>query len=162
MTLLWVTRAALADLKLEALAGSDVSRVSNRHPILDACYSKRAESQSATQQLEGIPHSQGIWNLHALNPHRGITWYDHEKDVVFLLAYSPHDYAVFVRRFRAGQLASSAREYEDVAQQRRELSGLNDDILNPRKCESSATVPCVTWAVRRCRQHRPYSDVLFP
>ncbi len=129
MTLLWVTRAALTDLKLEALAGSDVSRVSNRHPILDAFYSKRAQSQFGTEQLEGVPHSQGIWNLHAINPHRGVTWYDHDEDVVFLLAYSPHDYAVFVSRFRMGQLSPSARDYEDVAQHRRELSGLDDDFL---------------------------------
>lgn len=129
MTLLWVTRSALADLKFEELAGCDMSAYKQRHPLLSSFYRKRAISVVGTEQLKGAPRSHGIWNLHAENPHRGVTWYDEVEDVVFLLAYSPHDYEEFVNRFHEGSLKPTPFDYEDVAEHRRASAGLDDDFI---------------------------------
>ncbi len=129
MTLLWVTRAALADLGFEALAGQDVSRYRSRHPVLASFYKKRTISVVGTQQLEKVPNQAEIWNLHAENPHRAVTWYDEEQDVVFLLAYSTHDYDEFVNRYYAETLLPTARDYQDIENHRRSVSGLDDDFI---------------------------------
>ena len=129
MTLLWVTRAALDDLGYGAHAGQDLSPYQRRHPVLASFYSKRAQSVVGTQQLEGVPHQEGIWNLHAQDPHRAVTWYDAAEDVVFLLACSHHVYAVFVDRYRRGTLKPTEADYVDVATHRRNASGLDDDFI---------------------------------
>ena len=112
MTLLWVTRAALDDLGYGAHAGQDLSPYQRRHPVLASFYSKRAQSVVGTQQLEGVPHQEGIWNLHAQDPHRAVTWY-----------------AVFVDRYRRGTLKPTEADYVDVATHRRNASGLDDDFI---------------------------------
>ena len=73
MTALWVTRAAFADLGLSDLAGTGAHRIRQRHPILEAFYSKRATSAIGQEKLQGIPSSAEIWNLHARDPYRGVT-----------------------------------------------------------------------------------------
>lgn len=130
MTLLWATRQALADLGFEALAGSYLEPVKNRHPILASFFKNRSDVKvTGTERLKQVPLAAEVWNLHAQNPHRAVTWYDHVEDVVYLLAYSPHDYKEFVRRYGAGTLLPAAVDYADVGAYRRATQGLDDDFI---------------------------------
>lgn len=101
----------------------------SRHPVLASFYNKRSNSVVGTQQLEKVPNQAGIWNLHAENPHRAVTWYDEEEDIVFLLAHSTHDYDEFVTRYYDETLLPTPSDYQDVANHRRSVCGLDDDFI---------------------------------
>lgn len=127
---LWVTRQALADIGFEALAGPtfDLAVYAQRHPILGRFLDQRSENTVGTQKTQGVQATgREIYNLHAQNPTRGVTWFDETNNVVFLLAVSlDHNYHLFVDRAEAGELMPTAQDYADLAAHRDPLYGLDD------------------------------------
>lgn len=124
---LWVTRRALADIGMGELAGPtfDLQRYAERHPILKRFRDQRSLHPHGTELTQHV-HGE-VYNLHARNPLRGVTWHDQEHNVVFLLAVSvDHDYGVFERRSLAGELMPDEFDYADLAQARDPLSGVDD------------------------------------
>ena len=111
---LWVTRQALADIGYEDLVGPgfDLDTLSTRHPILDAFKTKRTSNPRGSELIQGVKGE--IFNLHARNPYRGVTYFDEARGVVFLLAVSvDHDYSLFTTRDAAGSLRPSESDYAD-------------------------------------------------
>lgn len=128
--LLWVTRAALDDLGLGPLAGPtfDLDANLRRHPILRRFARQRALDPRGTEPTQNVAGE--VYNLHAKNPTRGVTWYDTEANVVFLLAVSLiHDYTEFERRSAAGTLMPTEADYADVAGYRDPFDGGDLDFL---------------------------------
>ena len=102
------------DIGYEDLAGPsfDLDSLSRRHPILDAFKTKRTSNPRGTEQTQGVKGE--IFNLHARNPYRGVTYFDEPFGVVFLLAVTvDHDYSVFTSRDVAGSLRPSESDYAD-------------------------------------------------
>lgn len=96
---LWVTRQALEDIGFGALAGPsfDLARYAGRHPILGRFLDQRSQNVLGTQPTRGVQATKvEIYNLHAQNPIRGVTWFDRTANTVFLLAVVlDHEYTVF-------------------------------------------------------------------
>lgn len=95
-----------------------------------AFYSKRTTRPEGQEKLQGVPSSAGVWNLHARDPYRGVTWYDTDADVVFLLAFTPHNYREFVTRWKASNLLPKPADYVDFEAHVRRLSGLDDEFID--------------------------------
>jgi len=127
---LWVTRRALDDIGLAALAGPTFSlpAYASRHPILVRFFDHRSKSVHGTARTQGVQATKGeVYNLHARNPIRGATWFDTSTNTVFLLAVVvDHDYTVFETRADAGKLMPSAADYADLAQRLNPLFGITD------------------------------------
>ena len=55
-----------------------------------------------------------VYNLHAQDPWRGVTWHDEDSGVCWLLAASTHDYDLFVERAKNGKLEPTVVDYADL------------------------------------------------
>jgi hypothetical protein len=114
--LLWPTRASLADLGLETRIGEpfDPALLSRRSDLLARFYAQRSLDPAGTERTQGVRGA--VFNLHARNPLRGVTWWDESVNVVFLLAATrEHDHTVFTQRDAVGTLRPTAADYADVA-----------------------------------------------
>jgi len=71
-----------------------------------------------------------VYNLHAVNPHRGVTWFDPATNVVFLLGVTEeHDYRVFEIRSANDELMPTRVDYEDLRQHQTALTTLDSDAF---------------------------------
>lgn len=135
-----VTRQALEDVGLKSEAGPafDVEASQRKHDILEAFVSKRDNSPVGQEPTLGIKAS--VYNLHGPNPWRGVTWYDEDNSVCWLLGVSPHDYRLFVQRAKDGTLLPSEDDYADLMLAR-DPSALDDslehfiEVLTADACE---------------------------
>ena len=109
-----VTRRALADIDMKSLAGPSFDLEANResHVILEAFCSKRGNSPVGQERTQGI--KAPVYNLHAQDPWRAVTWHDIDEGVVWLLAVTPHNYAEFVARANSGNLQPTTQDYADL------------------------------------------------
>ena len=110
-----VTRRALVDLGLGSQAGPafDVVASIDLHPLLAAFVAKRRDSPRGQERTLRVRAQ--VYNLHGPNPWRGVTWHDEQNGVCWLIAASPHDYALFESRDAAGTLAPTEEDYADLA-----------------------------------------------
>ncbi len=109
-----VTRRALADIGWSHIGGAafDLEANRGRHPILKAFASKRGHSPTGQERTLGI--KAPVYNLHARNPWRGVTWFDEQAGVCWLLGVTAHDYAEFVSRAKTGELTPTEQDYADL------------------------------------------------
>jgi hypothetical protein len=122
-----VTRLALDDINMKFEAGPtfDVEAAQNRHVILEAFVSKRSNSPVGQEPTLGIKGA--VFNLHAQNPWRAVTWYDEDNAVCWLLGVSAHDYKLFVQRDKDGTLAPTEDDYADLTVAR-DPAALDDSL----------------------------------
>jgi hypothetical protein len=109
-----VTRRALADVGLKALAGPKVHLEASKHqhPILETFVEKRGNEPIGQEQTLGI--KAPVYNLHARNPWRGVTWYDEQSKVCRLLGVTARDYNELVARAKVGDLEPTVDDYADL------------------------------------------------
>lgn len=109
-----VTRRALEDIGMKSRAGAafDLDADKQRHPILEAFLDKRGRSPVGQEQTLGI--KAPVYNLHARNPWRGVTWYDEDAGVCWLLGVTAHQYDLFVERAKVGGLTPTESDYADL------------------------------------------------
>ena len=124
----------MADLGLGLRAGwcLDVEDLSRRSDLLARFFRQRSLDPRGTERTQGV-HGE-IYNLHARNPLRGVTWWDQDHDIVFLLAATrEHDYTLFTDRDRRGELMPTVHDYLDVFEHRKALVsqyGYNDFLAD--------------------------------
>ena len=77
--------------------------------------------KNRTEQPYGAKQTEHVkpecYNLHTRDPWRGITWYDKDGDICWLVgATSQHDYALFETRSVNNEIIPTAEDYADLAQ----------------------------------------------
>lgn len=122
-----VTRRALDDMKLDPEEGPtfDIEANVRTHDVLRAFWNKRRNSPVGQEQTQGI--KAPVYNLHAKNPWRAVTWHDEDEGVVWLLAVSPHNYDLFVQRAANNELKPTVQDYADLAVARSVLPTAMDE-----------------------------------
>lgn len=111
-------RCAVEDLN----AGPDatVLELGQKHALVAKFRKMRSQHPLGVEKLRDVPSRLNIYNLHA-GRQRGVTWYDEEYDVVWLLAAGFHAsgasddaYVHFVDLARAERLLPTVEDYEVV------------------------------------------------
>jgi hypothetical protein len=117
-----LTRRALEDLGLDVAARCRLLATSyaDAHEVVRAFVDIRSQDPDG-QERTVLPVTKApVWNLHH-GRHRGLTWYDQDADVVWLLGIGWHEsgsrddaYAVLKDRDVAGTLMPTEADYLDL------------------------------------------------
>jgi hypothetical protein len=106
------------DLLAEAVA-EEPEMQGERHPLLKAFYSRRAQSPVGQETIEGLQANIVAYSLHA-GRWRGLTWHDEDLAIVWLLAGHYHrsgerdDSYPHFRGLAKHQLLPTEEDYERV------------------------------------------------
>jgi hypothetical protein len=117
-----LTRRALADLGLDdqALAGRSADELVDRHPMIAAFVERRSQNPEGQEAIQ-LPESRAIvYSLHA-GRWRGLTWWEPDLGLVWLLGAGYHRsgersdaYAVLKRRDETDELFPVEQDYLDL------------------------------------------------
>jgi hypothetical protein len=117
-----LTRHALEDLGLQAdvLARTCAREYEDAHPFVRGFVDRRSQNPQG-QETTALPVTNAVvYNLH-FGRLRGLTWYDEESDVVWLLGVGWHEsksredaYNMLKRRDENGELMPTEQDYLDL------------------------------------------------
>lgn len=120
MTDLRVTLRALCDdFDLdESFADEPPTQLATLHQVLKAYFQRRSKNSEGVEVTKFPSSSQIVFNLHA-GCYRGLTWYDKDDDVVWLLGAGWHEHDSIHDAYRllknldaADRLVPSADDYK--------------------------------------------------
>ena len=132
-----VTRRTLEkDLGLTAdLLAQPVERFTEEHPILLAFHQMRSQNPEGQETTQLPKSKQVVYNLHA-GRYRGLTWFDEDDDVCWLLGAGFHQsgsrsdaYIVLRNTDEAGDLLPTETDYRALYQWRRNSGASELDDL---------------------------------
>ena len=117
-----LTRRALADLGLDdqAVAGLPAAELVDRHPMIAAFVERRLQNPEGQEAIQ-LPESRAIvYSLHS-GRWRGLTWWEPDLGLVWLLGAGYHRsgdrsdaYGVLKRRDEADELFPTEQDYLDL------------------------------------------------
>lgn len=117
-----LTRRALADLDLDppAHAGRSATELTDRHPLIAAFVERRGQSPEGQEAIQ-LPASRAtVYSLHA-GRWRGLTWWEEDLGIVWLLGAGYHRsgersdaYAALKRRDETDDLFPADQDYLDL------------------------------------------------
>lgn len=113
-----ITERALKDLDLSAdLLGRNVEELVDEHPVIKAFAERRAQTPIGQEAIQLPKSRQVVYSLHS-GRFRGLTWFDDDDDVCWLLGAGFHEsgsrddaYTVLKRRDGDGDLLPTENDY---------------------------------------------------
>ena len=127
-----VTQKALEDLELsDDLLNRDVEEIVDKHPVLKAFQERRSQSPLGQEAIQLPTSRQVVYSLHS-GRYRGLTWFDEDDNVCWLLGVGFHEsgshadaYLVLKSRDEGGDLLPAEADYLALYRWRR-TSGVSD------------------------------------
>lgn len=110
---------------------------SDKHRALKTFVKSRSQSPQGQETTQLPKSKQVVYNLHAWR-YRGLTWFDEEDDVCWLIGVGFHEfgsrsdaYVVLKERDKAGELLPTEEDYRSLYQWRRTLgASALDDLIH--------------------------------
>jgi len=120
-----VTKRCLVE-DLEADEEATLEDVS-KHPIVRAFLRERKTKTEGTRTVSQLGSSHKVWVLTQAQRHRGGTWYEAQRSIVWLVASGHHEsgsdddfFPYFRRPSEEGRLAPSKQDYEGLFEEQAE------------------------------------------
>lgn len=107
----------------EDLGGDDKTTLEDvvEHPIVRAFLRERRGKETGTRKVEPLSSGREVWVLTQGQRHRGGTWFESQRNIIWLVAGghhesgSPSDFFPYCKDLdKAGRLAPTASDYESL------------------------------------------------